>query len=174
MRILYIAVAVVAAIGTVAWLIGRMLPKAHSVTRSAIVPAPPGRVWAVIADFANEAAWNTAIRESRRIEDRNGHEVWLTVDRRGGKLPLETLEAVPEKRLVRKIADPKLPYGGQWTITLAPEGTGTRVTVTEDGEVYNAFFRVISKFFMNQAGTLEAYLAGLTAHLGTPPVNRAD
>jgi uncharacterized protein YndB with AHSA1/START domain len=166
MLVLYIVIAVLAAVGIGLWGFGMLLPVAHSVTRSAVVPATPGKVWALITDFAAEPAWNRALKESRRIDDRDGNQVWLTVDRRGGKMPLETVEAVPETKLVRKIADPKLPFGGKWTITLAREGTATRVTVTEDGEVYNPFFRVGAKLFMNPAASMAQYLAGLKAHLG--------
>ena len=76
-------------------------------------------------------------------------------------MPLETVEAVPMKKLVRKIADPKLPFGGQWTVTLAAEGGGTKLSVTEDGEVYNPFFRFFARYFMNPAGSIEAYVSGL-------------
>ena len=68
---------------------------------------------------------------------------------------------------MRRIADPKLPFGGQWTITLAAaDAGGTRVVVTEDGEVYNPFFRFVSRVFMNQAGSIETYLAGLRERFG--------
>jgi hypothetical protein len=159
---------VIAGLGLIIWIAGSLLPKAHSITRSARLPVAPEAAWAVIADFANEAKWNRAIKESRRIEDRNGHEVWLTLDRRGGKMPLETLESDPPKKLVRKIADPKLPFGGKWTITVEPEGTGSAVTVTEDSEVYNPFFRFIARTFMDDAGTVNSYLSGLSAHLTGP------
>ena len=61
--------AVVAGIPVAIWVIGQFLPRGHSVTRAAVVPAAPDKVWAVITDFASEATWNRAVKESRRIED---------------------------------------------------------------------------------------------------------
>jgi uncharacterized protein YndB with AHSA1/START domain len=163
--IVLLVIGVIAILFLAVGLIGRSLPKGHSVTRTALLPAPPDHVWAVISDFANEAQWNRTVKESKRIADHDGHEVWLVVDRRGGKMPLETTVKEPPARLVRRIADPKLPFGGQWTITLASESGGTRVSVTEDGEVYNPFFRFMSRFFMDPAGSIETYLSGLSGKL---------
>jgi uncharacterized protein YndB with AHSA1/START domain len=157
---------VIVGMPTAIWFAGMLLPKAHSVTRSATVAAPPDKVWGLVADFANEAKWNGAIKSSTRGSDKDGHEVWVTVDKRGGKLPLETVEVVAGQKLVRRIADPKLPYGGKWTITLAPDGGGTLVSVTEDGEVYNPIFRFIARTFMDEAATVNAYLNGLTKASG--------
>ncbi len=157
---------VIVGLPTAIWSAGTLLPKAHSVTRSATVAAPPGKVWGLVTDFANEAKWNKTIKSSTRGPDMNGHEVWLTVDKRGDKMPLETVETVAGQKLVRRIADPKLPYGGRWTITLAPDGDGTLVSVTEDGEVFNPIYRFMARTFMDEAATVNAYLSGLTAAAG--------
>ena len=47
-----------------------------------------------------------------------------------------------------------------------PSG-GTRVTVTEEGEVYNPIFRVVSRF-MDPSATIRQYLTNLAARLGEP------
>jgi hypothetical protein len=64
---------------------------------------------------------------------------------------------------VARIADTDLPFGGTWTYELKPEGAGTRVTITERGEVYNPIFRFMSRFVLSQTATMEKYLAALTA-----------
>jgi hypothetical protein len=81
-------------------------------------------------------------------------------------MPLETVERRENERLVRKIADPKLPFGGVWIIELERDGSGTTVvTVTEDGEVYNPFFRLISRYFVDQSASIEEYLDGLSKRM---------
>jgi hypothetical protein len=65
------------------------------------------------------------------------------------------------QQFVSRIADPNLPFGGTWTIDLKPEGAGTRVTITEHGEVYNPIFRFMSRFVFGHTATIDAYLTAL-------------
>jgi hypothetical protein len=164
--VVVIVLAVIAAAGAAAWLIGRSLPVGHVISRSRTVKGQPDEVWDVITDFASEAQWNSAIRSSSKMETGDGRDVWVTRDRRGGKMPLETVERRQNERLVRKIADPKLPFGGVWIIELERDGAdSTVVTVTEDGEVYNAFFSLVSRYFMDQSASIEKYLDGLSKRM---------
>ena len=75
-------------------------------------------------------------------------------------MPLETIESVAEKRLVRKIADPKMPFGGTWTYEIQADGGGCSLTITEHGEVYNPIFRFITKF-TDMGATINDYLVSL-------------
>ena len=84
-----------------------------------------------------------------------------------GEMPLETVEAVAPQRLVRKIG-PGLPFGGTWTYELTPEGGGTQLKITEDGEVYNPIFRVVGKF-MDQTATITGFMTGLAKKFGEAP-----
>ena len=48
----------------------------------------------------------------------------------------------PPRRLVTRIeATPGTPFGGTWTFEITPDGTGSRVTVTERGWIANPIFR---------------------------------
>lgn len=75
-------------------------------------------------------------------------------------------EAVPPQRLVTRIADPSLPFGGTWTYALSPAGTGTVLRITEDGEVYNIIFRAMAKYVFGHEATIDGYLRDLGKHLG--------
>ena len=50
-----------------------------------------------------------------------------------------------------------LPFGGGWEFTLKGNGGSTTVTITENGEVYNPFFRFVSKFIMGHSTNLRKY-----------------
>lgn len=76
------------------------------------------------------------------------------------------VEDDPPRRFVTEIIDKGMPFGGTWTYEVTPDGEGARVTITERGEVYNAFFRVISKVVMGHHGTMDSYLVGLGRHFG--------
>lgn len=81
-------------------------------------------------------------------------------------MPLETIESVPHQKLVRKIADPKMPFGGTWTFELADsDGGGCVLTVTENGEVYNVIFRAVSKLF-DMHSTIDGFMKALGKKLG--------
>jgi hypothetical protein len=74
-------------------------------------------------------------------------------------------QSVPNQRLVTRIADKALPFGGSWTYELTPTQTGTSLRVTENGEVYNPVFRFMSRFVFGHQRTMDGYLADLEKRL---------
>jgi uncharacterized protein YndB with AHSA1/START domain len=162
--LLYIVVAIVALVGVVA-IIGAFLPKGHRATRSAVYRATPGAVFAVITDVERFAQWRPSVRSVELLPDVEGKRVFKEVGRNDA-ITYRVDEIVPDRRLVTRIADPSLPFGGTWTFDLQPTGTGTTVTITEDGEVYNVIFRFISKTVFSPTATIEQYLADLKRRLG--------
>jgi hypothetical protein len=71
------------------------------------------------------------------------------------------------RRHVDRIADPSLPFGGRWIYDLASDGSGTALTITEEGEVYNPVFRFVSRFIMGHTRTIDRYIADLQRASGT-------
>src|SRR6185295_6561716 len=49
---------------------------------------------------------------------------------------------------VARIVDKGLPFGGSWDYRIQPDGTGSKLTITENGEVYNPIFRFVSRYVM--------------------------
>jgi hypothetical protein len=118
-------------------LVGRRLPTGHVASRSATFAAPPERVWEVITD--------PAFMRSRGV----------------GGVKTETVESVPPRRLVRRIVGEK-DFGGTWTSEISPEaGGGARLVITENGEVYNAFFRFVSRYIVGHHRTIDSFLTAL-------------
>lgn len=154
-----VLLALVGLAGVVA-VVGWMLPVAHVASGSSVVPQPVEAVFIRIADVAAYPTW---------WPDVTRVDVLLSVDGRSrfrehmstGAIVFETVEAASPRRFVSRIADPDQPFGGTWTFELAPEATGTRVTITERGEVYNPIFRFMSRFVFSQTSTLESCLAAL-------------
>jgi hypothetical protein len=85
-----------------------------------------------------------------------------------GPLVLEIVEARPGTRFVTRIADPGQPFGGSWTFEFTADATGTRVTITEHGEVYNPIFRFISRFVFGHDNTIKNFLSSLQRYSETP------
>lgn len=166
MRMLLWAVGGVVLVVLLVALIGALLPKGHVARRSMILTQAPESVWAVITDFGTQSQWRKDVTKSVIVSDGPGGPVW----REEGQMPLtfQTTESQAPYRLVRQIVDTDLAFGGRWVYELTADGAGTRVTVTEEGEVYNPIFRFVSHVFLNQGATIEAYLTALAARFGAP------
>jgi len=166
MRWVLYGVIVLVGLAAVIFLIGLMLPATHEVSRSVVLGNPPDEIWAVITDFASNPSWRDDIQRVSRLSDREGRPVWREESKGGDVIPYETIESRPPSRLVRRIADPSLPFGGTWTIDLAPEGARTRVTITENGEVRNAIFRFVSVVILGHTTYIDKYLIALGRRFG--------
>jgi hypothetical protein len=81
-------------------------------------------------------------------------------------MTLEQVEASPPSKLVGRIADKNLPFGGTWTQVLTETEGSTTLAITEDGEVYNPIFRFMARFVFGYAATLEKYLRDLGRKFG--------
>jgi uncharacterized protein YndB with AHSA1/START domain len=143
-------------------LIGALLPRKHVVARSVSLHQPPETVWKLIT---GPPAWRPDIKGFEELPANNGHRMWRETDEHGHTITYETVESVAPSRLVTRIADPKLPFGGTWTYEITPTGSGCSLTITENGEVYNPLFRFASRFVMGHEATINAYLKALTAKL---------
>jgi Polyketide cyclase / dehydrase and lipid transport len=153
---LIVLVALVAAIGA-------MLPKQHSATRSARFKKPPEAVWDVITGPPD---WRGDVRSFENLPPHEGHRTWKEIDKHGQAVAYESVEETPPMRLVTRIADRNLPYGGSWIHEITPDPGGCVLTITEEGEIYNPIFRFMARFVFGYSGTIEAYIKALHAKLG--------
>lgn len=158
-------VGLIAAIATVA-IGGMFMPRHHKASRSLVLSAAPDAVWQVITDFPSHPTWRS-LKSIERAPDINGHPVWREIDKRGEAMPLEFLEMTAPRKLIARIADPNLPFGGTWTWDLAPEGTGTRIRITEDGEIKPPPFRYIARI-IGYDMTINQYLRALAKKFNQP------
>lgn len=146
-------------------LIGSRLPKDHSATRSVLLPKSPESVYAVARDFASIPNWREDVREVKVTTDENGR-VRFREEGKHGAVNYELAEDSPGKRMVTRITDTNLGYAGKWTYVFAAEGTGTRLTITEDGEVSNVIFRFLSRYAFGHTATIDSYLTALGKQFG--------
>jgi uncharacterized protein YndB with AHSA1/START domain len=148
---------------------GNFLPKDHSVTRAVRLRQPPEAVWRAITDYPGMAEWRTDLRGIQRLPDLNGNPVWKEISKGGTELPFETVEAEAPHRMVRRIAGQGMPFGGTWTYEIHPIAPGEcELRIREDGEVYSAAFRVVSRF-ANRAARIERFLQALAKKFGEEP-----
>jgi hypothetical protein len=137
-------------------LIGAVLEKEHVASRKMVLKASPADVFALIAGPSDWRGVKYELLAQNPLQWRETAS--------NGAITYERVETVDPSRIVNRIADPKLPFGGSWTYEIAPSGTGTELTITENGEVYNPLFRFVSRFIMGHTATIEKYQRDLAAH----------
>lgn len=142
MRIaIYIVISLIAVVGIVA-LVGFFVPVNHEASRSAEFNKPPADLWPLIADPASYGDW------------------W-----KGADVKTEVIESTPPSKLVTKIVG-ETAFGGTWTFDMAPVATsGSRLTITERGEIYNVIFRSLAKYVFGYTSTMDSFIEALKLKL---------
>jgi len=148
--------------------IGWLLPKDHVATRIGRYRQPPETIWKAITDVEAMPSWREGLRSVQRLPDRSGLPAHIEVTS-SGAIPMEAVEMIPPQKLVRRIADPEVPFGGTWTYEITPTAEGATLRVTERGYVTNPFFRFISRFVFGQTSTMESYLRSLAKKFSEEP-----
>ena len=141
-------------------IVGVLLPKGHRASRTVTYSVPPSTLFAVITDVGRAKEWRSDLQSVEILApDRfreNGKNGAIT-------FRIETRE--PDRKLVTRIDDTSLAFGGTWTFDIAPASGGSSLTITEDGEVYNPIFRVMQKLFFSPYATIDTYQADLRKKL---------
>lgn len=158
------AAGALAAVVALVWIVGSLLPVAHTATAERVVQGEPEEVWRVMTDIEGFADWRPGLDSAERLEERAGRPVWREHGSTGS-MTMEVVERFPPRRMVARIADEGLPFGGTWTYELEPADGGTRAVLTEDGEVYSPFFRFMARFVFGHDATMRSYLDGLESRM---------
>jgi hypothetical protein len=158
MKVAVVVVGVLLLVAVTVYVVGALLAQSHRVSRSALFRVPPERLFALI-DGPQD--WRPDITRSETLTDAAGRRLLRETSRDGNTITYELQQSKPPVGLIRRIATENLPYSGAWTFSLVREGGGTRVRITEEGEVYNPIFRFVSRFIIGQHRTIDNYLRAL-------------
>ena len=162
MRWVWIVIGVLALLIGAMAAIGAMLPRGHRATRKARFQQSPEAIYAAIAGPPD---WRSDLKGFGNLPDKGGRKQWWE-ESQGQKITFELVEDTPPSRRVTRIADQSLPFGGTWTLEIAPDAGGAALRITEDGEVYNVIFRFMSRYVFGQTGSIEKYLRDLGRKFG--------
>ena len=165
MKWLLIVVGLLAGLVALMWIVGSLLPKEHVATRMAQYRQPPEKIWEALTNIEEMSKWRSELKSIQRLADVEGKAAWVETSS-FGEMPLVVIESAPPRRLVAKINDPKLPFGGTWTYEITPVAGGATLRITENGEVYPALFRFLSRFIFGYTATMETYLKNLGTKFG--------
>lgn len=154
-------------------LAGLALPTAHVASRTTSVARSPAEVWHALTDRTAQPQWRRGLRRLEPLPDVDGSPSFREHSRHGVITFVVDESIAPDAgrtgRLVTRIADDTLPFGGRWIHEVADQaGGGTRVTITEEGVVRNPVFRFLSRFVFGHTASIDAFLRDLAAHLAEP------
>lgn len=142
--------------GVVVWVVGSILPVEHRATLTRTIGADVETVWARIDRVDAWAGWRDA-------------EVEVLADgsvrvREAGETLTYSVERPASRVLVTRITSTDLPFGGAWRWSAEATGDGaTAVTIVEEGEVYDPFFRFMSRFVFGHRSSMRRVLDALEA-----------
>lgn len=137
---------------------GLALPEGHVVEVSREIWVAPDVVFARLIAFEEHPQWRRDVksvaydRVAQRVVEKNSM----------GELPYRVLKVEAARLLETEIDGGRsLGFGGTWRFQLIPAGGGTKVTITERGQVYSPMFRVMGKLFFAPEKTATHYLEDL-------------
>jgi polyketide cyclase/dehydrase/lipid transport protein len=166
--IVIVIVVLVLLVAAVAALIGSTLPKIHTASKSILLHRSPKEVYDVVRDFGSAPSWRSGVKSVEVKTQPDGKVQFREVG--SDTIDYAVDEDVPGQKLVTRILNTDLGYGGKWTYEFIPEGGGTRVKITEDGEVSNVLFRFMSRYVFGHTATIDTYLTSLGKRLGEEEV----
>jgi uncharacterized protein YndB with AHSA1/START domain len=171
MRWILTILAVLAGVVVIVVAVGMLLPKEHTARSHATFDATPDSIWRALTEVEAFPSWRSDVSRVELLPSPNGRRTWREIGK-NGTIMFEEVAAEPSRRLVSRIADPNLPFGGSWTYDVAADRHGTRVTITESGVVHNPIFRFMSRYVFGHHATQESFLRALGRKLGqkTEPV----
>ena len=137
MKVVLVLAVIIVAVVAIVLVIGASLPKRHTVSRSATFKRDPRTVYTAVRDEYSKSAPGM----------------------------YEIVEDDPGRKFVTRIAAQNLGYSGSWTHEFEQVPDGTRLTITENGEVTNVLFRFMSRFVFGHSATINAYLKTLQRNL---------
>ena len=157
-----------ALLAAAAWIVGMTLPVKHTASRSARFAASPETIRAAIIDVDSYPEWRPSVTRVVRVDSGSTGPAWREIS--GSDAVTYQADTTLAGRIVSRITDEKLPYGGSWDYVIEPDGAGTRLTITENGEVYSPLFRFMSRYVIGHTRTMETWLRDLAGRLGEQSV----
>ena len=165
MKFLISTIAVVVAAVLLVVVIGFLLPREHTASVRARYRASPDQLYALITDIANGPSWRSGLQKVETLSSGGEPLRWReTAD--WGSITFMRDVAQPNTRVVHRIADESEGFGGTWTYEIQTMGSGSMLTITEQGKVHNPVFRFLSKFVFGHYRSLETYAQDLARRLG--------
>lgn len=173
MRILIRVLVGLLALAALLAAIGFFLPRDFKVARSTVIAAPPEKIYPMIAETRNWPKWTVwNARDPNMKIDYTGPNAgvgakWSWQSKTEGNGEMEFTEADPQKGIRYKLTFADFGMVSTGVMQFAPEGNGTKVTWTNEGQLgVNPFTRYFGLAMDSMVGKdFESGLAKLKAQV---------
>jgi hypothetical protein len=163
------AVGLLAGLASVATIAGCLVPRGHVATRTLALRQSPESVWAVLRDGESWPSWWGLLKAVER-QTEGGREQWRLDYKDGNRFVLDVVEATAPWHMALKIDDVKKLFEGRWVYDVDAVEGGSRVTLTEHGEITNPLIRLMARMMMDPHMYIDMHLKALAAKFGETPV----
>lgn len=157
-RVAVIVLVVLMVLVAAVWGVGAMLPVAHVASGTRTFDRSTQDVYRLVSSVEDYPHWWEDVHSVEVLQRDGAGRVTFRQHSADGPMTMQVVEQQPPARFVTRIADPDQPFGGTWTFEVSAEGTRTRLTITERGEVYDPLFRFLSRFVFGHTATIESFL----------------
>ncbi len=141
--------------------VGASRPRDHEVSRTVVLPMPPAELFPILEDVEAFPCWRSNVD---RIEVLGATPLRFVEHGDGEAITYAVEERVAGERLVVRIDDDALPWGGGWTYELVPNQGGTTLTITERGFVDGVVLRGLVTLLMDPSDSITRFQTDLQAH----------
>jgi hypothetical protein len=168
MKVFGLVLLVLVFTGVIVYVVGARLPVNHTVSVTGVVPAPPDRVFARIADVANGAAWRHGVKSVTVLAPDQGRDHWVESLGHGQTMTFLAIRTEPPMRRDVQLNDPNAPYGGTWSYELSPgpEPATTTLRITEAGFIKPPLYRFMMVHVFGPTRNLNQYMNDIQAAAG--------
>jgi hypothetical protein len=162
MKWIFISLGILIVLIAIVYLIGLLMNVKHEATiQREFKKIGMDEILSVIKDYKGYANWWSGIKEL--TIDSVNH--WTEKNSHGDKVSYR-LEMGDEKgKLITRILNKDLAYGGFWEFTFTSIDDGCSIKIVENGEVYNPLFRFMAKYIFGHETTLKNYMNDLEIKL---------
>jgi uncharacterized protein YndB with AHSA1/START domain len=136
--------------------LGYLLPVAHTATVERPYAASVNHLFAAVATPSDYPRWRRGVTNVEMLQAQQGKPTFREMGS-NGPMTFAFDELVPDRRIVSRIADTNLAFGGSWTYEFSPTETGSTLRITENGEVYNPVFRFMARFIFGHDRTMRQF-----------------
>jgi uncharacterized membrane protein len=141
---------------------GSSIPESHTSTGSETIKADIDDVFALQANVQKYPEWHDLVKEIRDYkEEPNGAASWTEEWKDGNVFAMKRTAYIKEKLIRVEIEDTNEVFSGSWTFDFADLEEGTKVTITENGNIPNNFIRGMYHLTSEPDQTLKEHLRRL-------------
>ncbi len=149
--------------------IGTSLPIDHHAVCSTSFQTRQTTLFAAVDHDDASVQWRPENKRAVLVSGRGPTAVWRETDSHGGEMTYRTTAYEYGNLLARTIDYvPGMPFAGTWSYDFSPEKLpeiishgATTLSITEDGRIYNPFFRFLARYVFGYTQKMVTFLEDL-------------